>query len=71
MLDRIWTGFFLVAFVAAVFHSLVLGHTGVWAEMVAATQKEMPTLAPLANRFYNNILHWVGPLGGRQITQAR
>ena len=27
MLDRIWTGFFLVAFVAAVFQSVVLGHT--------------------------------------------
>jgi spore maturation protein SpmA len=37
VLDRIWTGFFLVAFVAAVFQSLVLGQTGVWAEMVAAT----------------------------------
>ena len=29
------------------------------AEMVDATQKEMPTLAPLANRFYENLLHWV------------
>ncbi|MCG6922044.1 MAG: spore maturation protein [Acidobacteria bacterium] len=36
MLDRIWTGFFLVAFLAAVFQSLVLGQTGVWADMVAA-----------------------------------
>jgi spore maturation protein SpmA len=37
VLDRLWTGFFLVAFVAAVFQSLVLGQTGVWADMVAAT----------------------------------
>jgi spore maturation protein SpmA len=37
VLDRIWTAFFLVAFVAAVFQSLVLGNTGVWAEMVSAT----------------------------------
>jgi spore maturation protein SpmA len=36
VLDRIWTGFFLVAFLAAVFQSLVLGQTGVWADMVAA-----------------------------------
>ena len=30
------------------------------AEIIASTQKEMPALAPLANRFYKNILHWVG-----------
>jgi len=29
-------------------------------EIVAATQKEIPTLAPHAGRFYKNILHWVG-----------
>ena len=40
------------------------------AEIVSATQKEMSTLAPFANRFYKNILHWVGPPGGRQFTQA-
>ncbi|MFQ5431006.1 MAG: type 1 glutamine amidotransferase [Nitrospinota bacterium] len=30
------------------------------AEIIAATQKEVPTLAPIADRFYENILHWVG-----------
>ncbi len=29
------------------------------AEIVSATRKEMPTIAPLADRFYKNILHWV------------
>ena len=30
------------------------------ADMTAATQVEMETLAPIANRFYKNLLHWVG-----------
>ena len=38
------------------------------AEIIAATQKEMPALAPIANIFYENLLHWVGPPGGQHIT---
>jgi len=30
------------------------------AEIIASTQKEMPALAPHANRFYENLLRWVG-----------
>jgi len=41
------------------------------AEIIAASQKEMPALTPLSERFYENLLHWTGPQGGRQITQAR
>ena len=29
------------------------------AEIISATQKEMPALTPLANRFYKNLLHWI------------
>ena len=37
MLNWIWAGFFLVAFVAGLFRWLILGEPGVWAAMVAST----------------------------------
>ncbi len=37
MLNRIWGGFFLVAFAVAAIRSIAFGATGVWAEMVTAT----------------------------------
>ena len=37
MLNWIWAGFFLVAFLAGLFRWLVLGEPGVWAAMVAST----------------------------------
>lgn len=36
MLNGIWAAFFFVAFAAALFQWLVLGHGGVWAQMVAS-----------------------------------
>ena len=60
MLDRIWTGFFLVAFVAAVFQSVVLGHTGVWAEMVAATFDLSKTAFAIALGLTGVMCLWLG-----------
>ncbi len=60
MLDRIWTGFFLVAFVAAVFQSLVLGHTGVWAEMVAAAFDLSKTAFEMALGLTGVMCLWLG-----------
>ncbi len=60
MLDRIWTGFFLVAFVAAVFQSVVLGHTGVWAEMVAATFDLSKTAFEIALGLTGVMCLWLG-----------
>jgi spore maturation protein SpmA len=37
MLNWIWAGFFLVAFLAGLFRWLILGEPGVWAAMVAST----------------------------------
>jgi spore maturation protein SpmA len=37
MLNWIWAGFFVVAFVAGLFRWLVLGESGVWAAMVGST----------------------------------
>ena len=37
MLNRIWAGFFLVAFLAGLYQWLALGNPGVWAAMVGAT----------------------------------
>ena len=37
MLNRIWTGFFFVAFAAALGRWLIGGEAGVWQELVAAT----------------------------------
>jgi spore maturation protein SpmA len=37
MLNRIWAGFFVVAFLAGLFRWLVLGDPGVWAAMVGST----------------------------------
>ena len=60
MLDRIWTGFFLVAFVAAVFQSLVLGQTGVWAEMVGATFDMSKTAFEIALGLTGVMCLWLG-----------
>jgi spore maturation protein SpmA len=60
VLDRIWTGFFLVAFVAAVFQSLVLGHTGVWAEMVGATFDMSKTAFEIALGLTGVMCLWLG-----------
>jgi spore maturation protein SpmA len=60
VLDRIWTGFFLVAFVAAVFQSLVLGQTGVWAEMVAATFDMSKTAFEIALGLTGVMCLWLG-----------
>ena len=60
MLDRIWTGFFLVAFVAAVFQSLVLGETGVWAEMVGATFDLSKTAFEIALGLTGVMCLWLG-----------
>jgi spore maturation protein SpmA len=60
MLDRIWTGFFLVAFVAAVFQSLVLGNPGVWAEMVAATFDLSKTAFEIALGLTGVMCLWLG-----------
>ena len=60
MLDRIWTGFFLVAFVAAVFQSLVLGHTGVWAEMVGSTFDMSKTAFEIALGLTGVMCLWLG-----------
>jgi spore maturation protein SpmA len=60
MLDRIWTAFFLVAFVAAVFQSLVLGQTGVWAEMVVATFDMAKTGFEIALGLTGVMCLWLG-----------
>ena len=60
MLDRIWTGFFLVAFVAAVFQSVVLGQTGVWADMVAATFDLSKTAFEIALGLTGVMCLWLG-----------
>jgi len=60
VLDRIWTGFFLVAFVAAVFQSLVLGQTGVWADMVAATFDMSKTAFEIALGLTGVMCLWLG-----------
>ena len=60
MLDRIWTGFFLIAFVAAVFQSLVLGQTGVWADMVAAAFDLSKTAFEIALGLTGVMCLWLG-----------
>jgi spore maturation protein SpmA len=60
VLDRIWTGFFLVAFVAAVFQSLVLGQTGVWAEMVGAAFDLSKTAFEIALGLTGVMCLWLG-----------
>jgi spore maturation protein SpmA len=60
VLDRIWTAFFLAAFVAAVFQSLVLGQTGVWADMVAATFELSKTAFEVALGLTGVMCLWLG-----------
>ena len=60
MLDRIWAAFFFVAFVAAAFRSLVLGHSGVWAEMVSSTFDMSKTAFEISLGLTGVMCLWLG-----------
>jgi len=60
VLDRIWAAFFFVAFVAAAFRSLVLGHSGVWAEMVTSTFDMSKTAFEISLGLTGVMCLWLG-----------
>ena len=60
MLNRIWGGFFLVAFAVAAIRSLAFGATGVWAEMVAATFELAKTGFEIALGLTGVMCLWLG-----------
>lgn len=59
MLNRIWTFFFLAAFLAAVGQSLA-GHTGVWADMVGSTFDMAKTGFEIALGLTGVMCLWLG-----------
>ena len=59
MLNRIWTFFFLAAFVAAIGQSLA-GHTGVWADMVGSTFDMAKTGFEIALGLTGVMCLWLG-----------
>jgi spore maturation protein SpmA len=60
MLNRIWAGFFFVAFVSAAVQSLFLGHPGVWQEMVGATFDLAKTAFEIALGLTGVLCLWLG-----------
>jgi len=60
VLDRLWAGFFLVAFGAAVFQSLALGRPGVWADMVGAAFESARTAFEIALGLTGVMCLWLG-----------
>ncbi|MFH1845907.1 MAG: nucleoside recognition domain-containing protein, partial [bacterium] len=60
MLNKIWTGFFLAAFLAAVVQAVFLGNPGVWQEMVAATFDLSRTAFEIALGLTGIMCLWLG-----------
>ena len=60
MLNKIWSGFFFVAFLAALVQSLFLGNSGVWQEMVAATFELAKTAFEIALGLTGVMCLWLG-----------
>ena len=60
MLNRIWSGFFFVAFLAAVVQSLFLGKPDVWQAMVAATFELAETAFKIALGLTGVMCLWLG-----------
>jgi spore maturation protein SpmA len=60
VLDRIWVGFFFVAFLAALFQTAVLGHPTVWAEMVSATFDSSRTAFEISLGLTGVMCLWLG-----------
>lgn len=60
MLNKIWGGFFFVAFLAAVVRAVAFGADGVWAEMVAATFEMAKTGFEIALGLTGVMCLWLG-----------
>jgi spore maturation protein SpmA len=60
MLSRIWTGFFLVAFLAALVRSVFLGDPDVWQAMVGATFEMARTAFEIALGLTGVMCLWLG-----------
>jgi spore maturation protein SpmA/spore maturation protein SpmB len=60
MLNRIWSGFFFAAFLAALVQSLFLGNPGVWQEMVGAAFSLAKTAFEIALGLTGVMCLWLG-----------
>jgi spore maturation protein SpmA len=60
MLNRIWAGFFFLAFLAALVQSIFLGHPGVWQEMVGAAFALAKTAFEIALGLTGVMCLWLG-----------
>ena len=60
MLNRIWSGFFFAAFLAALVQTLFLGNPGVWQEMVSAAFSLAKTAFEIALGLTGVMCLWLG-----------
>ena len=60
MLNKIWAGFFFLAFLAALAQWIFLGNAGVWQEMVAATFAMARTAFEIALGLTGVMCLWLG-----------
>ncbi len=62
MLNIIWTGFFLTAFVAAVWQSLVMGNSAIWTELVQSTFSSAKSAFQICLNLTGMLCLWLGLL---------
>lgn len=62
MLNIIWVSFFIVAFVSALYQSLILGNAEVWTELVSSTFTSSKTAFTIALNLTGILCLWLGLL---------
>ncbi len=62
MLNIIWVAFFLIAFAAALYQTLINGNTAVWTELVSATFSSSKTAFSIALNLTGILCLWLGLL---------
>ena len=62
MLNVIWTGFFLAAFAAALWQSLILGNAAIWTELVQGTFASAKAAFQICLNLTGMLCLWLGLL---------
>lgn len=62
MLNIIWVSFFLVAFILAGYQSLILGHAGIWTDLVSSTFSSAKSAFTISLNLTGILCLWLGLL---------
>lgn len=62
MLNIIWVSFFIAAFIAALWQSLIIGHSAIWTELVSATFESSKTAFGISLNLTGILCLWLGLL---------